>query len=64
LKVGNTLRTDKYNERIGTLLLVATLVATIIFAAAFNMSGGYNGPRGVATFLEVAQLIKEGLGFF
>lgn len=44
--------TDKYNDRVNTLLLVATLVATVTFAAAFTMPGGYNGPGGMATFLE------------
>ena len=43
---------DKYKDRVGTLLLVATLVATVTFAAAFTVPGGYNGSGGVATFLE------------
>ena len=51
-KVGKTLSTDKYADTTDSLLLVATLVATVAFAAAFTMPGGYNGPGGVATFLE------------
>ncbi|XP_050289774.1 protein ACCELERATED CELL DEATH 6-like [Quercus robur] len=43
---------DKYKDRVGTLLLVATLVATVTFAAAFTVPGGYNGSGGVTTFLE------------
>ncbi|KAL0009011.1 hypothetical protein SO802_010513 [Lithocarpus litseifolius] len=50
-KFRKTLNTDKYKEWIGTLLLGATLVATVTFAAAFNLPGGYNGHGGVATFL-------------
>ncbi|XP_075666932.1 protein ACCELERATED CELL DEATH 6-like [Castanea sativa] len=44
------LHSDK--DRVGTLLLVAALVATVTFAAAFTVPGGYNGFGGVATFLE------------
>ncbi|KAM3699617.1 hypothetical protein ACJW31_05G039100 [Castanea mollissima] len=44
------LHSDK--DRVGTLLLVAALVATVTFAAAFIVPGGYNGSGGVATFLE------------
>ncbi|KAL4625957.1 hypothetical protein ACB092_05G061400 [Castanea dentata] len=44
------LHSDK--DRVGTLLLVAALVATVTFAAAFTVPGGYNGSGGVATFLE------------
>ena len=44
--------TDKYKDRVNALSLVATLVATVTFAAAFTMPGGYNGSGGVATFIE------------
>ncbi|KAA8524426.1 hypothetical protein F0562_010850 [Nyssa sinensis] len=33
---------DNYKDRVNTLLLVATLVVTITFAAGFTMPGGYN----------------------
>ena len=51
-KVEKTLSTDRYNERTDTLLLVATLVATVTFAAAFTMPGGYKESGGMAKFLE------------
>ncbi|XP_030963733.1 protein ACCELERATED CELL DEATH 6-like [Quercus lobata] len=51
-KFGMTLSTDKYKDRTGTLLLVATLVATVTFAAAFTMPGGYKESGGMAKFLE------------
>lgn len=35
-----------------TLVVVAALVITVTFAAAFTMPGGYNGSGGVATCLE------------
>lgn len=36
-----------YKDRVNTLLVVTTLVATVTFAAGFTMPGGYNnsGPR-------------------
>ena len=51
-KFGMTLSTDEYKDRTGTPLLVATLVATVTFAAAFTMPGGYNESGGMAKFLE------------
>ncbi|KAL4625441.1 hypothetical protein ACB092_05G026300 [Castanea dentata] len=51
-KVGMTLSTDEYKDRTETLLLVATLVATVTFAAAFTMPGGYKDSGGMAKFLE------------
>ncbi|CAL9030922.1 unnamed protein product, partial [Prunus brigantina] len=43
-----------YRDRVNTLFVVATLFATVTFAAAFTMPGGYNnsGPNeGMATLL-------------
>ena len=42
----------EYKDRTETLLLVATLVATVTFAAAFTMPGGYKDSGGMAKFLE------------
>lgn len=33
---------EKYKDRVNTLLLVSTLVATITFAAGFTLPGGYS----------------------
>ncbi|CBI28761.3 unnamed protein product, partial [Vitis vinifera] len=46
--------TDEYKDRVNTLLLVSTLVATVTFAAGFTVPGGYNSSdpnAGVAIFL-------------
>lgn len=45
--------TDSYKDRVNTLLLVSTLVATVTFAAGFTMPGGYNSnPHpGMATLV-------------
>uniref|UniRef100_A0A2N9HTH0 PGG domain-containing protein n=1 Tax=Fagus sylvatica TaxID=28930 RepID=A0A2N9HTH0_FAGSY len=45
---------DYYKDRVNTLLLVATLVATVTFAAGFTVPGGNNDSEphnGMATFL-------------
>ncbi|XP_073155880.1 protein ACCELERATED CELL DEATH 6-like [Henckelia pumila] len=41
-KVSSNYSVEKYKERVNTLLLVSTLVATITFAAGFTLPGGYN----------------------
>ena len=51
-KDGMNLSADEYKGRTETLLLVATLVATVTFAAAFTMPGGYKESGGMAKFLE------------
>lgn len=45
---------DGYKDRVNTLLLVATLVATVTFAAGFTMPGGNSNSepdQGMATML-------------
>ncbi|KAJ6724325.1 PROTEIN PHOSPHATASE 1 REGULATORY SUBUNIT [Salix viminalis] len=39
-------RIQTYKQMGNTLLLVATLIATVTFAAAFTMPGGFNNDRG------------------
>ncbi|KAK4592416.1 hypothetical protein RGQ29_016812 [Quercus rubra] len=51
-KDGMNLSADEYKGRTETLLLVATLVATVTFTAAFTMPGGYKESGGMAKFLE------------
>ncbi|CAN6817153.1 unnamed protein product [Brassica oleracea] len=46
----------KHKDRINTLLLVATLVATMTFTAGFTLPGGYNGS---APNLGMATLAKK-----
>lgn len=48
LKVGK----NKYKDRLNTLLMVSTLVATVTFASGFTVPGGYNNDnpdQGMAT---------------
>lgn len=50
---------DHSKDRVNTLLLVATLVATVTFAAGFTMPGGYNNSdpnQGQATMLHNMKL--------
>ncbi|PSS05728.1 Protein ACCELERATED CELL DEATH like [Actinidia chinensis var. chinensis] len=45
---------ENYKDRINTLLLVSTLVATVTYAAGFTMPGGYNSSnpdQGMATMV-------------
>ncbi|PIN26926.1 hypothetical protein CDL12_00312 [Handroanthus impetiginosus] len=46
---------ENYKERVNTLLLVSTLVATVTFAAGFTVPAGYNSSSnsdlGIATML-------------
>lgn len=45
---------DYCKDRVNTLLVVSTLIATVTFAAGFTMPGGYNSSepdQGVATLL-------------
>jgi len=40
--MGHISPTNKYKERLNTLLMVSTLVATVTFASGFTVPGGYN----------------------
>lgn len=47
--------TNYYKDRVNTLLLVATLFATVTFTAGFTIPGGYNNSKedqGIATMLQ------------
>lgn len=55
----NETKMKRYKDRVNTLLLVATLVATVTFAAGFTMPGGYNNSapdQGMATMLRSFKL--------
>ncbi|KAK9664194.1 hypothetical protein RND81_14G025000 [Saponaria officinalis] len=50
----NTVDMNNYKDRVNTLLVVATLVATVTFASGFTVPGGYNNSdpnQGTATML-------------
>ncbi|KAK4478267.1 hypothetical protein RD792_017554 [Penstemon davidsonii] len=53
----NSYMVDFFKERVNTLLLVSTLVATITFAAGFTMPGGYNSSD---TDLGMATMLRNG----
>ncbi|THF95065.1 hypothetical protein TEA_029666 [Camellia sinensis var. sinensis] len=42
----NKVRVEENNRRAQTHLIVATLIATVTFAAGFTMPGGYDGNQG------------------
>ncbi|KAF2300058.1 hypothetical protein GH714_007757 [Hevea brasiliensis] len=51
----NSIKIEWFKERIGTFLLLQTLVATVTFAAALTVPGGYNSSehqeKGMSTML-------------
>ncbi|KAK9664185.1 hypothetical protein RND81_14G024300 [Saponaria officinalis] len=53
-QLSNTVDMNNYRDRVNSLLVVATLVATVTFASGFTVPGGYNNSdpnQGTATML-------------
>ncbi|KAI3687154.1 hypothetical protein L1987_80845 [Smallanthus sonchifolius] len=48
---------SKGEEWMNNYMLVATLIATIVFAAAFTLPGGYNSEKGIPFFRQKLSLI-------
>ncbi|XP_047323127.1 protein ACCELERATED CELL DEATH 6-like [Impatiens glandulifera] len=53
-----------YNDRVNTLLLVSTLVATVTFAAGFTMPGGYNNTLSDPFLGQATMLNKQAFQAF
>ncbi|XP_057796409.1 protein ACCELERATED CELL DEATH 6-like [Salvia miltiorrhiza] len=54
-KLGDQPETESWRDKINTILLVATLIATVTFQAGFTVPGGYNNTnsdQGTATMLK------------
>uniref|UniRef100_F6HI81 PGG domain-containing protein n=1 Tax=Vitis vinifera TaxID=29760 RepID=F6HI81_VITVI len=58
-KLPKSPNTDQYKDRVNTLLLVSTLVATVTFAAGFTMPGGYNSSNPSAGIVGTPPLGKH-----